>query len=155
MRMNPPSVSHAANLMSLLFRRQSNNLGSVTMMSSAASVIHGRMPMLELLSSFCNNRVIEAPPACPVQGMIKLAETCVINMESSFAGRDYTQINIPLLYSRLRSVTAIKNGKNDLRSVGSKKNPQLSYFYCGLFHVAFLSTHSWVHFWKFAFDNWG
>ena len=61
MRMNPPSVSHAANLMSLLFRRQSNNLGSVTMMSSAASVIHGRMPMLELLSSFCNNRVIEAP----------------------------------------------------------------------------------------------
>ena len=64
MRMNPPSVSHAANLMSLLFRRQSNNLGTVTMMSSASTVIHGRMPMLELLSSFCNNRVVE-PPRLP------------------------------------------------------------------------------------------
>jgi hypothetical protein len=125
MRMEPPNISHTANLMSLFYKRQKNNLASITMMSSASTVVHSEMPIIEILFSICSNRVVESPPTCPVQGMIKLAETCIIRMESSFSGRDYTQINIPLLYSRLRSVTTIKNGKNDLQNVqGRPIKPQ-------------------------------
>ena len=69
------------------------------MMSAASTVVHREMPMVEILFSFCTNRVVDAPPTCPVQGMIKLAETCIIRMERSLSGPDFTQINIPLLYS--------------------------------------------------------
>ncbi len=120
MRMDPPTVSHTAKLMSLLFKRRKNNLASITMMSAASTVVHREMPIVEILFSFCTNRVVDAPPTCPVQGMIKLAETCIIRMERSLSGPDFTQINIPLLYSRLRSVTREKNGKNDLQLIGGR-----------------------------------